>query len=479
MINEIAKIRKNYYTFIVSLFLLIGSFGSSNSELFSQQRTLNFDLSLATFRGNDQFSYVEVYVSVPVRYLTFVPDGNSFKIGFLLELKISKGDSIVSNQVFNHVFTSEFDSTRNPNQVLPAVKRVFLKADTYTFFIKVTDLKGEKNGSFNFLMPIKLIGKDNLQLSDIELAVTINRDSVESQFFKNGYRVLPNPSSLYGSGLPILFYYAEIYNLSYTGENDTTSYLVQSRIINSQKQIVKENPPKAKKKRGDSAVELGRINTTSIISGSYVLELEVTDLANNQKISEQKKFFVYQPADVDERNLENGPGVSQETIPELFPDSRYDVMTEAQIDKEFETTKYIVTKDEKNTYKKLDLVGKKQFIKEFWIKRDQDPSTRKNEYREKYLASVEYANKNFGGFQDGWKSDRGRILLIYGEPDEIERSPFSNETKPYQIWKYYSIQGGVEFIFADKRSFGNFELVHSSARGELNDPSWERWITTD
>lgn len=477
---KVLRVSKRSRTSLKSwLFLLVVTIGLLNSELFSQQKGLNFDLSLATFRGNEQFSFVEIYVSVPVRYLTFVPDANSFKIGFSLELKISRGDSIISNQVFNHVFNSEFDSTRNPNQVLPAVKRIFLKAETYTFFVKVADLNGDQHGSFTFSTPIKLIGQDNLQLSDIELAVTINRDSVESQFFKNGYRVLPNPSCLYGSGLPILFYYSEIYNLSYSGENDTTSYVVQSRILNGQKQIVKENPPKTKKKKGNSAVELGRINTASIRSGSYLLELEAIDLANNQKISELKKFFIYQPADVDERNLDVNPDVSQETIPELFPDSRYDVMTEAQIDKEFETTKYIVSKEEKNTYKKLDLVGKKQFIKEFWIKRDQDPSTRKNEYREKYLASVEYANKNFGGFQDGWKSDRGRILLLYGEPDEIERSPFSSETKPYQIWKYYSIQGGVEFIFADKRSFGNFELVHSSARGELNDPSWDRWIVTD
>lgn len=465
--------------FFLWLILLIGCTGLLNSELLSQKETLNFDLSLATFRGNEQFSYVEVYASVPVRYLTFIPEGNSHKIGFSLALTISRGDSIVYNQIFNHVFSSELDSIQNPNQVLPAVKRIFLLPDTYTFSIKVTDLHGEKNGTRTFSMPIKSFGKDNLQISDIELAIVINQDSVESQFFKNGYRVLPNPSSLYGSGLPILFYYSEIYNLSYAGENDTTSYSVQCRILNGQKQLIKANPLKTKRKRGTSAVELGRINTASISSGSYILELEAIDLANNQKFTEQKKFFIYQPAAVDERNLNVNANADHETIPELFPDSRYDVMTEAQIDKEFETTKYIVTKDEKNTYKKLDLTGKKQFIKEFWIKRDEDPSTRKNEYREKYLASVEYANRNFSGFQDGWKSDRGRILLIYGEPDEIERSPFSSETKPYQIWKYYSIQGGVEFVFADKRSFGNFELVHSSARGELNDTAWERWIATD
>ncbi|MCI0515896.1 GWxTD domain-containing protein, partial [candidate division KSB1 bacterium] len=141
--------------------------------------------------------------------------------------------------------------------------------------------------------------------------------------------------------------------------------------------------------------------------------------------------------------------------------------------------KYIATKDEKNTFKKLDLDGRRKYIVEFWAKRDLDPSTKKNEYREEYLSRVRYANDQFTGFQKGWKSDRGRVLLIYGHPDEIERFPFSSDTKPYQIWKYFSIQGGVEFVFVDKRSFGNMELIHSTARGELNDPEWERWINAN
>lgn len=479
MKKSLSLSEKRLYAFILWLFLSIGSIHLWTDTLFAQQKTLNFDLALATFRGNEQFSFVETYISVPVGYLTFVPDGDAYKIGFSVDLKISKDDSIVFNQQYNHVFSSEFDSTSNPNQVLPAVKRVFLVPNTYTFHVKVADLHSDNNGSATFSMPIKAIIQDNLQISDIELAVTINRDSVDSQFLKNGYRVLPNPSSLYGSGLPILFYYAEIYNLSYAGESDTSSYLVQCRILDGQKQLIKQNPPKIKKKRGDSAVELGRLNTASLVSGSYILELEAIDLATKQKNVEQKKFFIYQPEDVDQRNVATGSARLQENSAELFPDSRYDAMTEEQINKEIETTKYIITKEEKKTVQKLDLIGKRQFLREFWAKRDEDPSTKKNEYRDKYLASVEYANKNFGGFQEGWKSDRGRVLLIYGEPDEIERSPFSSETKPYQIWKYYSIQGGVEFIFADKRSFGNFELVHSSARGELNDPSWERWIETD
>ncbi|MCK5738586.1 GWxTD domain-containing protein, partial [bacterium] len=77
----------------------------------------------------------------------------------------------------------------------------------------------------------------------------------------------------------------------------------------------------------------------------------------------------------------------------------------------------------------------------------------------------------------GWKTDRGRVVLIYGLPDEIEHFTFNSTSKPYQIWHYFSAEGGIKFIFVDKRLFGNFELVHSTARKEIYDKDWERWIS--
>jgi hypothetical protein len=51
--------------------------------------------------------------------------------------------------------------------------------------------------------------------------------------------------------------------------------------------------------------------------------------------------------------------------------------------------------------------------------------------------------------------------------------------KPYEIWFYNEIEGGVQFIFGDISGFGNYELLHSTKRGEVNDPDWERRLRTD
>jgi len=126
----------------------------------------------------------------------------------------------------------------------------------------------------------------------------------------------------------------------------------------------------------------------------------------------------------------------------------------------------------------LNLEGKRKYIKDFWAERDPSPNTPANEFKQDYLNRVALSNSDYKGtFREGWRTDRGRVLLVYGRPDEVERFPFSNENKAYEIWHYFAIQGGVIFVFADRREMGDLELVHSTARGELYDTEWTRWIS--
>jgi GWxTD domain-containing protein len=109
----------------------------------------------------------------------------------------------------------------------------------------------------------------------------------------------------------------------------------------------------------------------------------------------------------------------------------------------------------------------------FWNSRDNDLSTPKNEYFIEYSRRIEISNQRFAALgKQGWKTDRGRIYLKYGEPSEIERFPNQTDTKPYEIWHYNEIEGGIIFVFADLTSFSDYLLVHSTARGELRDDNW-------
>ena len=75
---------------------------------------------------------------------------------------------------------------------------------------------------------------------------------------------------------------------------------------------------------------------------------------------------------------------------------------------------------------------------------------------EEYYYRVAFTNSKYGAVQDGWKTDRGYVYVTYGEPDFIQRKPFSFDYEPYEIWIYERI--GRRFIFVDRTGFGDYEL---------------------
>ena len=98
-----------------------------------------------------------------------------------------------------------------------------------------------------------------------------------------------------------------------------------------------------------------------------------------------------------------------------------------------------------------------------------------NEYAEK----VKYVNAVYkGGYNKGYKTDRGMTVLRYGKPDYI--APYIDEAGayPYEIWQYYKLksQGNVKFIFYDPANDNDYILLHSDALGETKNPNWKQYI---
>ena len=93
----------------------------------------------------------------------------------------------------------------------------------------------------------------------------------------------------------------------------------------------------------------------------------------------------------------------------------------------------------------------------FWRKRDPTPGTGRNERMEEYYYRIDYANRKFGNFAPGWKTDRGQVLILHGYPEDVKRQTFSFDAEPWEVWYYYRI--GRQFIFVDKTGFGDYELV--------------------
>jgi GWxTD domain-containing protein len=145
-----------------------------------------------------------------------------------------------------------------------------------------------------------------------------------------------------------------------------------------------------------------------------------------------------------------------------------------------EDVAYIITNEERATYKSLESDAQHEaFIKDFWLKRDPTPGTPENEFQEEHYRRIAYANERFASTIPGWKTDRGRIYITFGPPDEIEdhskggtyqRPPSEGggETTvvPFQQWRYKHIDGVGENIiieFVDPTYTGEYRMTADPA----------------
>ncbi|MBN2409419.1 MAG: GWxTD domain-containing protein [Candidatus Aminicenantes bacterium] len=125
--------------------------------------------------------------------------------------------------------------------------------------------------------------------------------------------------------------------------------------------------------------------------------------------------------------------------------------------------RYIITRQERKTFLKLPPSERPGFVEEFWESRDNDPGTEINEYKIEYLKRIDEARHLFSeGGTSGWLTDRGRIYILLGPPEQRETYPrgYSFYGKPMEIWHY----GFYRMLFIDNRWNGNFELVPESAQ---------------
>ncbi len=140
-----------------------------------------------------------------------------------------------------------------------------------------------------------------------------------------------------------------------------------------------------------------------------------------------------------------------------------------------EEVPYIITNEERQSFKKFSTdEEREQFIESFWERRNPNPGSPENEFKEEYYRRIAYANEHYASGIPGWKSDRGRLYIMYGPPDEIESHPSGGtyvrppeegggqtSTYPFEKWRYRYIDGigtNVELEFVDPTMTGEFHL---------------------
>jgi GWxTD domain-containing protein len=138
--------------------------------------------------------------------------------------------------------------------------------------------------------------------------------------------------------------------------------------------------------------------------------------------------------------------------------------------------KWIITDEELESFKHLSNDEERdQFIENFWRRRNPDPDSPDNEYREEHYARIAYANEHFAAGKAGWRTDRGHIYIAYGKPDSIDSHPSggsyerpadegggNTSTFPFETWHYRYLEGigdNIDIEFVDTCMCGDYHMT--------------------
>jgi GWxTD domain-containing protein len=429
------------------------------------KRHLNLTMDYSRFKMDNENSYVEFYYAYsPYEMKKKIVDNRSYTE---LLLKFTIIDTITKEVIIDRMWNLRNDFKDSLlEKYMISQSRFLLEYAPYLVKIFAMDINNpNKIDSVSFPLEIQKYTNGNIQMSDIEFCSSIKQIEKDTNniFYKNTYEVKPNPFSIIPVNYPVLGYYLEVYNLltKNIGDHILTKYRIYN---NTGKEFISKSV--TKKIKDGTSVETGMINVGKLTSGAYNFAFMVMDSNGNKLGENSKRFFIYDP------DVKAPPKDSVG----ILSNDEFMLMTEPEVNLMFQQATYIANNEEKKTFKKLTgLEGKKNFMRRFWSDREEDVNYNKKSYLERVaLANSKFRTK----WNDGWVSDRGRIMAYYGIPQEsyVQRGKETTKGKPYEIWFYPELLNGTYFVFVDESGFNNFRLVHSSHPNEVSDEEWKTFL---
>jgi len=439
------------------------------NSLFSQQK-LFFAADYGVFRYDNTKSLLEIYLSVNQKGLKYSKQENRFIANVMFVINITdkkSGALFTENEFLLPLSLSDTSVNILTNKEISQLRFLIDKEGTYTIRVSAYDkLNPDFKDKDSMDAVVNFFDLNNVDISTLQLASSIEKSADEnSNFAKYGNDVIPNPEVFFGNNLNKLYYYLEIYGLKnvYAGSD----IKVNKFIINPTGKAI-YSKSEVSPSDYNLLLETGEFKLDSLESNYYILKIELRDKDNNIITEESKKFYVFNTL---KSNIQN-----TSFDEDGFLRSEFANMTEDKLNDEFEKVIYIRKQRETDQWKSLKTIDdKRRYLYVFWKERDSNPLTAVIEVRAKYLKMIEIANTRFKeSFKPGWKTDRGRIYLIYGEPNDIERYEYQSDIKGYQIWRYEQIEGGAVCIFGEEQYDGSgiYILMSSTIRGEFRDDNW-------
>lgn len=451
---------------------------------FTFAKELTANLTSASFGTPDHTTFVETYLSFIGNSVRYVKNANGkYQASIDIRMSIMKDDSLKDFR--KYVLNSpEIDDTLKAPNFLD-LQRFTLPIGFYSLTVTMFDVNRVPERVVTNMRSIMIdIDPDSVGLSHIEMIESYTKSNQQSVLTKSGYELVPYVASFYPGNMAELTFYSEIYNASNVLGKDT-KFLALYYIENAETKVRMTDYNAFQKMNASTANSiLYTFDISKLASGSYNLVIEVRNAQNRLLSIRSSAFERFNPGAIIKLEDVAAIDVSKTFVSKI---TNKDTLTDY-----IRCLRPISSENEKefaeNRIQEGDIKLMQQYLYNFWQNRNE---VNPEGAWLKYYSEVEKVNANYGTqIMKGYDTDRGRVYLQYGPPDQIV--PMYNEPSsyPYEIWQYYTIRGSAtdvglnspqnstqsnkKFVFANfDLATNNLRLIHSDARGETRDDRWQ------
>ena len=394
------------------------------------EKKVKYYQDFLSFKGNNNKTKLDVFIQVPYNAVQFVKTGEGFEAAYTLTVSVydENKKNLITEKLWNEkIIATSFEQTSSPENFNLSNRSFELTPGVYSI---LTDLL-DKDSKDEFNSENKVTVKDFSSLPSMSDIMLISKKTR----VENNEKIIPNVTRNVVTDRDPLSIFYDIYS-------DTSgSYLADYEIYDNKDNSVYKTTQVVEVQNGSTQI-FSHIDSLTLNLGKYLLKISLKDSAGNVFDSSAKRF------------VSRWVGV---------PSSLTD------LDDAVDELIYIANKEEIDYIEAADtrLEKAKRFVA-FWKKLDPNPADDYNPVFKEYFSRVAYANEHFSTYSlEGWKSDRGMVMIILGPPDNIDRHPFEYYSKPFEIWQYYMLNR--QFIFIDYTGFGDYRLSPDTPLyGDLN-----------
>lgn len=435
--------------------------------------TAYFNYAVFNIPGNSPF--IETYLTIIGGSVKQKKLNNGYQGSVNVKVVISDGLNVIKSNSYNLLSPVNKDTLTISSFI--DNQRYSLSNGTYTLEITLSDNNAEKTTAFTHKEIINVNFEGNrLSGSSIQPLESFSKTNTPNTISKSGYDLIPYNVNFYPKNQNKLAFYFETYNTdTVLGKNKNFIY---SYFIERKEDLFKPQGVSGFKKQITAKVNplLSQLDISQLESGNYYLVIQLKDEKN---ILQYEKKWFFQRSNIIKTN--DSIKVKQ-SVNEFFGN-----FNNADSLKMFVECLWPISTEQQREWQINQAVKKdpelmKKYIIDFWQNRAADSVNPLQMWLSYYKQVVE-VNKSFKcGKQKGYYTDRGRVYLQYGAPNQRVVQNSESYSYPYEIWQYYRIQDQTnqqfytnkKFVFVNKNIADDcYKLIHSDMRGEVYNERWQ------